>query len=141
MANSITFTSAPFAQVTNFTSADGTTSKSILSADTTYDRRIYGIGVWTDESAAKDVALHITDGTTTWELSTVAIPINAGNTNAIPPVDLISNTQFAAFFKQRDASGATYFNIPKGWSLKLSYNAAMTAAKTASVTIIGETYA
>ena len=141
MANSITFTSAPFVQVTNFTSADGTTSKTIITADATNDRRIYGIGVWTDESAAKDVALHITDGTTTWEMSTIAIPINAGNTNAIPPVDLMSNTQFSPFFKQRDASGATYFNLPKTWSLKLSYNAAMTAAKVASVTIIGETYA
>ena len=141
MANTITFTSAPFAQVTNFTSGDTTVAKTILSADTTYDRRVYGIGVWTDESVARDIGLYFSDGVSTWELSTVAIPINAGNTNAIPPVDIISNTQFAPFFKQRDASGATYFNIPRGWSLKVGYNVTMTAAKTASFTVIGETYA
>jgi len=141
MANSITFTSAPFAQVTIFLPADTTTAKTILTADATYDRRVYGISVWTDESAAKDVALHLSDGTTTWEMSTISIPINAGNTNAIPPVDILSNTQFSSYFKQRDASGASYFNIPKGWSLKLAYNTAITAAKTSNVTIIGETYA
>jgi hypothetical protein len=141
MANSITFTSAPFNRVTQFSPADTTVAKDILPVDATYDRRVYGIAVWTDESAAKDVSVHLSDGTTVWELTTVAVPLNSGNTNAIPPVDVFTHTQMAPFVKQRDAAGAPYLNIPKGWSLRLNYNTAITAAKLANVVVNGETYA
>ena len=141
MATSITFTSTVFNKVVQFTATDTTTTKDILNADATYDRRVYGITCFTDESAAKDVKLFLSDGTTTWQLTTIAIPINSGNTNAIVPVDLFSNTQFSQFVRQRDASGAPYINIPKGWSLRLAYAATMTAAKVANYVIIGESYA
>lgn len=141
MANSITFTSAPFNKVTQFLPADTTVAKDILTVDATYDRRVYGIAIFTDESAAKDVVISISDGTTTWKLTTIAIPINSGNTNAIVPVDVFTHTQLAPFVKQRDASGAPYLNIPKGWSLKLNYAATMTAAKLSNVVVNGETYA
>jgi hypothetical protein len=141
MATALTFTSAPFNRVTQFAPADGTNAKDILPVDASNDRRVYGISVWTDESAAKDVSLHLSDGTTVWELTTVAIPINSGNTNAVVPVDILTHTQMAPYVKQRDASGAPYLNIPKGWSLRINYNAAITAAKLANFVVIGETYA
>ena len=141
MATTLTFTSAPFIQVTTFTSADTTVAKTILTADAVYARRLYGISVWTDESVARDIAIHISDGTSTWELTTVSVPINAGNTNAIVPVDIFTNSQMAPIVKQRDASGALYLNIPIGWSLKVGYNVAMTAAKLANITVMGESYA
>jgi hypothetical protein len=141
MATALTFTSAPFNRVTQFAPADGTNAKDILPADASNDRRVYGISVWTDESAAKDVSLHLSDGTTVWELTTVAIPINSGNTNAVVPVDILTHTQMAPYVKQRDASGAPYLNIPKGWSLRINYNAAITAAKLANFVVSGESYA
>jgi hypothetical protein len=140
MASTLNFTTAPFTRVTQFSPTDTTVAKDILPANATANRRIYGITVWTDESAAKDVAVHISDGTTTWELTTVAIPLNAGNTNAIVPVDLFSSTQLAPYIKNRDASGAPYLHLPATWSIKLAYNAAMTAAKLANYTVIGEIY-
>ena len=140
MATTLNFTTAPFTQVTQFAPADTTVAKAIVTADPTNDRRIYGITAWTDESAAKDVALHISDGTTTWELTTVAIPLNSGNTNAIVPVDLFASTQVSPFIKNRDASGAPYLHLPATWSIKLAYNATMTAAKIANYVVIGETY-
>ena len=140
MASTLNFTTAPFTRVTQFSPTDTTVAKDILPANALSDRRVYGITVWTDESAAKDVALHLSDGTTTWELTTVAIPINSGNTNAIVPVDIFSSTQFSPFVRNRDASGAAYLHIPATWSLKLAYNATMTAAKTANYVVVGETY-
>ena len=139
MASTLNFTTAPFTRVTQFSPTDTTVAKDILPANGS-NRRIYGITVWTDESAAKDVALHISDGTTTWELTTVAIPLNAGNTNAIVPVDLFASTQVSPFIKNRDASGAPYLHLPATWSLKLAYNATMTAAKIANFVVIGEIY-
>ena len=141
MATGLTFTSAPFNKVTQFLPADTTTAKDILSVDATYDRRVYGIAIFTDESSAKDVIISISDGTTTWKLTTISIPVNSGNTNAIVPVDVFTHTQLSPFVKQRDASGAPYLNIPKGWSLRMNYGASITASKLANVVVNGETYA
>lgn len=140
MASTLTFTSTPFTQVTSFANGDGTIAKDILTADAVNARRVYGITAWTDESAAKDVTIQISNGVTSWELTTILIPINSGNTNAIIPVDLLSNTQFAPYVKQRDASGAAYLHIPATWSLKIAYSTAVTNTKTANYTVIGETY-
>jgi hypothetical protein len=140
MASTLNFTSAPFTVVTQFSITDTTVAKDILPANATYNRRVYGITAWTDESAAKDVALHLSDGTTTWEITTLAIALNSGNTNAIVPVDLFSSTQVSPYVRNRDASGATYLHIPATWSLKIAYNATMTAAKIANYTVVGEIY-
>jgi hypothetical protein len=140
MATTLNFTTAPFTRVTQFLPADTTVAKDILPANLTKDRRIYGITVHTDDTAAKDVILSISDGTTTWKLTTIAIPLNSGNTNAIVPVDLFSSTQLAPYIKNRDASGSPYLHIPATWSIKLAYATAITAAKLANITIIGELY-
>jgi len=140
MANQLTFTSQPFISVTQFTSADGTTAKDIFNTTATGTCRIYGIAVFTDESVARDVKISISNGVTTWQLTTVAIPINSGNTNAIVPVDIFTHTQMAPFVKQRDASGAPYLNLPNTWSIKAAYGATMTAAKIANFLVEGETY-
>lgn len=141
MANSITFTSAPFNRVTQFTPTDTTAIKDILTVDAVYDRRVYGIGIFTDEATPKDIILYLSDGTTSWKLTTVSIPTNSGATNALVPVDVFSHTQLAPYVKQRDASGAPYLNIPKGWSLRMNYVATMSASKIANVVVNGETYA
>lgn len=140
MATTLNFTSTPFTSVTQFTPADTTTTKDILAANATKDRRVYGITVYTDESAAKDLFIYISNGVTTWRLSTISIPLNSGNTNAVVPVDVFASTQITPFIKNRDASGAPYLHIPATWSIRASYGATMTAAKTANIVIIGETY-
>lgn len=140
MATTLNFTSAPFTRVTQFLPADTTTTKDILPANATKDRRVYGITVYTDDTAAKDLYLYISDGTTTWRLTTVAIPLNSGNTNAIVPVDVFAHTQTSPFIKNRDAAGAPYLHIPATWSLRASYGTAITAAKLANIVIIGEIY-
>jgi hypothetical protein len=140
MATTLNFTTAPFTQVTQFLPADTTVAKAIVTADPTNNRRIYGITVLTDESVARDVSLYISDGTTTWEMTTISIPINSGNTNAIVPVDLFASTQVSPYIKNRDASGAPYLHLPATWSLKIGYAITITAAKLANYTIIGETY-
>jgi hypothetical protein len=140
MATTLNFTTAPFTRVTQFLPADTTVAKDILPASATQSRRVYGITVLTDESVARDVSLYISDGTNTFEMTTVAIPINSGNTNAIVPVDLFASTQVSPYIKNRDASGAPYLHLPATFSLKIGYAVAITAAKLANYTIIGETY-
>jgi len=140
MASTLNFTTAPFTKVTAFTPADTTVAKDILPANGTTNRRIYGITVYTDESAAKDIQISISDGSTTWVMTTLAIPINSGNTNAIVPVDIFSSTQLSPYIKNRDAAGAPYLHIPATWSIKAKYVATMTAAKAANFVVVGELY-
>ena len=142
MATTLTFTSAPFLEVTNFLNGDGTTAKTILTADNTYARRVYGISLQTDETVTKDITVQLVNpGGTAFKLTTVQVLANAGNTNAILPLDLFTHTQMAPIVKQRDASGASYLNIPIGWSLKLAYSVVLVTPRFANVTVMGETYA
>ena len=141
MANSITFTSAPFLRVTQLTSAGGTAGVTILPADATYDRRIYGITLFTDDAVAKDFAIHVSDGTTTWEWTTISMVASSGNTNSAVPIDVFSHTQTAPYLKNRDASGSLYLNLPKTWSMAVAFNTVIVSAKVVNFTVIGETYA
>lgn len=142
MATTLTFTSAPFIEVTNFSNADLTTAKNILTVDNTYARRVYGISVFTDDTTPKDITVQLTNpGGTSFILTTMAIAANAGNTNAILPADLFTQTQMSPLVKQRDAAGAAYLNIPIGWSLKVAYKTAVAATKIANFVVMGETYA
>jgi hypothetical protein len=139
MASTLTFTTTPFTSVTQFTIADTTVAKNIIATSSSV-RRVYGLTVLTDETAAKDLVISITDGTTTWKLTTINIPLGSGNTNAVIPVDAFSSTQFVPYIRNRDAGGAPYIHLPVGWTLKAAYGATMTAAKLANIYVVGESY-
>jgi hypothetical protein len=142
MATTLTFTSAPFIETTVFNNADSTTAKTILTADATFARRVYGITVYTDETTPRDITIQLTNpGGTSFILTTMAIAANAGNTNAILPADLFTQTQMAPLVKQRDAAGAAYLNIPIGWHLKVAYKVAIVSPRFANFVVMGETYA
>ena len=140
MSNNLTFTSEIFGQITNFLPADTTTAKSVLTADATYMRRIYAIGVYSSD-VARDIIVNINDGTNTRKLSTISIPANSGNTNAIVTLDLFANGQLLAFFsKNRDSQGVPYYNVPIGYSITMSMATTITATKEVNVYVYGESY-
>ena len=141
MSNNLTFTSGIFGQITNFAPADTTTTKTVLTADATYMRRIYAIAVYSSDTSARDIIININDGTNTRKLSTVSIPANSGNTNAIVTLDLFANGQLLAFFsKNRDSQGVPYYNIPIGYSITMSMGSTITASKEVNVYVYGESY-
>jgi hypothetical protein len=140
MSNNLTFTSGIFGQITNFLPADTTVAKTVLSADATYMRRIYAIAVYSSD-VARDIIININDGTNTRKLSTVSIPANSGNTNAIVTLDLFANGQLLAFFsKNRDSQGVPYWNVPIGYSITMSMGASISATKEVNVYVYGELY-
>lgn len=141
MSNNLTFTSGIFGQITNFLPADTTVAKTVLTADATYMRRVYAIAVYSSDTVAKDIIININDGTNTRKLSTVSIPANSGNTNAIVTLDLFANGQLNAFFsKNRDSQGVPYYNIPIGYSITMSMGTTITALKEVNVYVYGELY-
>ena len=143
MATSLTFTSAGFMQGSTYSvSTSANTKYDILSEDATYTRRIYGISVTSTDAGAQTLKFHLHDGSTSYQVFTLNVPLSSGNTTTAAAVDAFGSIYGASVFqKQRDANGVPYFNIPAGWKLQMEYNTALLAAEGLFVLVFGETYA
>lgn len=153
MANSITFTSNSFAITTQFATASAATASGyivtttntfydIVGGTTSYDRRIYGIGVTsTDTANIQTLTVALNDGTKNINLYQGSCPINSGNTTAIVNFDLFNTANASAIFSgQADGNGVTYFNLKAGHSLKVSYGTALVGNRLLIFSTFGETY-
>ena len=144
MASTLTFTSAPFMQGLTASLANSATNTKydILSVDATYARRIYGISITSTDGSAQTVKIHLHDGTATYQIFTINVPLNSGNTTTAAAVDIMGSVYGSSVFnKQRDANGVPYFNIPAGWKLQYEYNTALLSTEGLFVLVFGETYA
>jgi len=153
MANSITFTSNSFASTTLFATASAATASGYIvtttntfydigGGTTSYDRRIYGVGVTsTDTANIQTITVALHDGIKDIKIYQGACPVNSGNTTAIVNFDLYSTANASAIFSgQADGNGVTYFNLKSGWSLKASYSTTLTTNRLLIFTTFGETY-
>jgi hypothetical protein len=143
MATSLTFTSAGFMQGSTYSVSTSVNTKyDILSTDATYTRRIYGLSVTSTDAGAQTVKFHLHDGSQTFQIFTLNIPLSSGNIITAAAIDAFGSVYGASVFqKQRDANGVPYFNIPAGWKLQMEYNTALLAAEGLYVLVFGETYA
>jgi len=135
MATSLTFTSAAFAQNTAF-AASVLTETTILTADATNTRRIYGISFTNSAAQLPVVTLRIKDG------SSVAAGVFTvtTTTGANVMTDIFGNTNGAPIFqKKRDANGNAYYDIPATYTVtaQLSLN----STSSCTIHVFGETYA
>jgi hypothetical protein len=144
MANNLTFTSAPFLQGLTASSANSSTNTryTILTADATYDRRIYGISIVnTSAASAQTVTIWLNDGTVSYQVFVLNVPLNSGNSTTVAAVDIMGSVYGASVLqKQRDANGVPYFNLPKTWSVQYQYNNALSTSAL-YLLVFGETYA
>lgn len=135
MATTLTFTSAAFAQNTAFGAA-ATTETTILSADATNTRRVYGIAITNSATQTPTVTIRIKDGSAV----SAGVFIVTITTGANVMTDIFGNTNGAPVFqKKRDANGNAYYDIPANWTV----TAQLSANSTASIFmhVFGETYA
>jgi hypothetical protein len=144
MASNLTFTSAPFMQGLTASSANSSanTKYTILTADATYNRRVYGISIASTDAGAQTVTIWLNDGTSAYQVFVLSVAANSGNSTTVAAVDIMGSVYGAAVLqKQRDANGVPYFNLPAGWSLHYQYNTTLLAAEALYVLVFGETYA
>ena len=144
MASTLTFTSAPFLQGLTASSSNSTnnTKYTILTADATYDRRVYGISIVnTSTGSAQTVTISLNDGTVSYQVFVLNVPVSSGNSTTVAAVDIMGSVYGASVLqKQRDANGVPYFNLPKGWSIQYQYNTGLSTSAL-YVLVFGETYA
>jgi hypothetical protein len=142
MANSLTFTSGAFMQCTVATASRTAGSiYDILTATSSVDRRLYGLSVVSADNAANPVKIYLNDGTNNIQLANINVVANSGNTTTTALTDCFSSTMAESVLaKTRDANGVTYFNLPKNWSIRISYANAIGAGEALYTFVFGENY-
>jgi hypothetical protein len=135
MANAPRFTktivSVPIVKISD------TTLTTVYAVNATYDSRITGINISTDDTSAQNAALFISDGVTDFPIGTLAITIGAGITVAVASIGMIAG--LSTVFRERDSNGITILNLAKGNSLKVKM-AAVTGGKFFYVLVKAELY-
>ena len=114
--------------------ADTTTKKTLVTGFTN-GTKIESITVASTDTAARDLLLYLTVSAVDYLLGTVAIPINSGNTNAIPAVDILRHAQWPGI--SYDSNGNKIFYVASGSVLKVAAGATVTAAKEIDVVASG----
>ena len=115
------FEAAPLAKGVQFTSAD-TTSKKTLVTGGTNGTRVDGVYCSTNDTTAVNLAFYIGTGGTDYYIGNVNLPIGAGYTT-VPRVEALST--LAPFLG--------YIWLASGDTLKCNCVATMTGAKTTDV--------
>lgn len=144
MADQLTLTNTPHLYCISLTSSSSAnTTYTIVPADSTYDRRIYGLSI-TNTSAVNHLActLWLSNGTTDFQMGLVQINANSGNNISTGATDVFTNSVFSGLltYAMADNMGVWYFNLPKTWSLKFTYTNTLSVGNAMTFTTFGEKY-
>ena len=144
MANTLTLTNSIYLNCISLTASSSSgTAYTIVAADNTYDRRIYGISA-TNTSAVNHLncTLWLSDGVKNYQMGLITISANAGNTISVGALDIFTNSVFSGMltYSMADTMGVYYFNLPKTWSLKFTYTNTLSTGNAITFTTIGEIY-
>lgn len=104
-----------------------TTTKKTLCTGATNGTRIDAINVASTDTSNRDLQFWLNNGSVDLLLCTVQAPLNAGNTNAVPSVDVLRSSQFPGL--SYDANGNRILYVANGNVLKVACTGTVTAAK------------
>lgn len=143
MGNTLKLTNSLHLECVSLTaSAVPNTEYTVLTANSNYDRRIYGLAISTSDANIQNIRLFFSDGVTSYVVLYTALSANAGNSISVSPLDLQSSSLSSSVLAKRiDVMGVSYFNLPKTWSLKALYTGTqLSGAEAITFTSHGEIY-
>lgn len=113
--------------------ADTTTLKTLVTGATN-GTKVEMINIASTDTSARDVQFWLDVSGTTYLMTTLSIPANSGNTNALLPqgllASLVATSPYLPFFQfPLDSNGNRYLYIASGSILKVKVLVAVTAAK------------
>lgn len=117
--------------------ADTSTVKSLVAGGTN-GTKIESLSIASTDTAARDVQLVMTISSVVYVLATINIPLNSGNTNAIPSVDVLRNAQWPGL--SYDAFGNKILYVANGTTLGIKALTTVTTAKEIDVIATGGDY-
>jgi hypothetical protein len=106
--------------------ADASALKTLVTGATN-GTKVEAITVASTDTSARDVAVVMTISAVDYLLTTISIPANSGNTNALPAVDLLRSAQIPGL--SYDAFGNKILYVASGAVLKVKATTTVTAAK------------
>jgi len=119
-----------------FAAASNTTTNLVsLVAGGANGSLVEAITISSTDTSARDLILILNNGTYNFVLCTIAIPLNAGFTNAVAPVNLFASAYVPGL--SVDANGNKVLNVPNGSTLYVGTLTAVTSAKQISVVANG----
>lgn len=144
MASQLTLTNTPYLySIALGSTFSANTVYTIVPADNTYDRRIYGLSITNTTSVNHlNCTLWLSDGTTNYQMGIVTISANSGNSISVGATDIFTNSVFSGLltFAMADDMGVWYFNLPKTWSLRFTFTNTISAGQALTFTTFGERY-
>lgn len=140
MSSSLTHTDSCFMQSKGITSSTPINTNFDVLTSSINNRRVYGFSVFSTDNAIQTIKIHLSDGTNVCQVCAVSIPASSGTNGTAVAVDVFGSTMAESVFqKMRDPNGLAYFNLPAGWSIRMSYDTTLTA-ETITTHIFGEIY-
>jgi hypothetical protein len=124
-------------QAVTITSADTTVQKLCFTAGTN-DSDVKSITATSNDTAAINLQLFVTRGGTDYLLATINIPTLSGTNGTAVSIDILNATSIPSL--PLDSAGKRYLPLKTGDTLKVGPIATMTAAKTCTVTVLGQDY-
>lgn len=122
-----------------FVNADSAaTLKDLLTAGAD-DEIVKAISIVSDDTSARVFELLINDGSTSYSLGMVNVPITSGTTGAIAPVDALSSSLLGIALPL-DALGKRVLPLKAGYKLQVRNVTQVTAAKTVTFAAYSEKY-
>lgn len=141
MSLGLTYTNSCFMYCTGVTASVNAGTKYDILTVSFSDRRVYGIGILSSDNAAQAIKIYLTNGSNSYQVSTVNIPAGSGTNGTTAAVDVFSSTMVESTFqKTRDANGLSYFNLPTNWKIQMDFGTTLGVGETITTHIFGETY-
>ena len=113
----------------------------VLTATSSNDRRIYGMGLSSTSANTQTMKIYLNDGANNYQVSQFSLVANSGNSISLAPYDVMGDANTKAIFgKRADVIGVFYFNLPKNWSIRASYGTTLVAPASLTFTSQGEVY-
>jgi hypothetical protein len=144
MASTLTLSNSMYLYCISLTaSSAANTAYTIVPADNTYDRRIYGLSI-SNTSAVNHLSckLWLSDGTTNYQMGLLDVSASSGNSISTGATDVFTKSVFSGLltYAMADNMGVWYFNLPKTWSMKFTYTNTLSAGNAMTFTTFGEIY-
>jgi len=126
------FIQAPKHSMVQIVPADTTANKTVVTAGSN-GTKVFSLYCYSDDTATVNLRVSIVRSATTYPITTVNIPLSAGLTSAIPPVNMLATPQFPSGMLAKDADGQQYLFLVSGDTLVVNALVTVTAAKTVTV--------
>lgn len=112
------------------TISNTTVAVTLITAGTN-GSRINGLFATLSDTTTRDIILSIYNGTTTFQLAQINLPITSGYLNSAPTVNLLNGTQLPNV--SVDSNGNPYMDLKAGEILQVAMGTTITTAKTCNV--------